>query len=115
MEFVLVIDTTTSMLPVPTLRLLLMSPNKYSVILGNLGNTCDRFLPTGYKQQPPKAEMIKLAGSIDGIAGLELVGGWDVTPENSSDLHKLMQDESLACVSIIPDLFSRSEIGRAHV
>ena len=84
-----------------------MPQHRYSVILGNLGNTCDRFLPTGYKEQTPKSEMIRLAGSIDGIKGLELVGGWDVTPENADELHRMMQDEDLACVSIIPDLFSR--------
>lgn len=89
-----------------------MPQNQYSVILGNLGNTCDRFLPTGYKQQPSKAEMIRRAASIDGIRGLELVGGWDVTPSNATELQAMMTDQQLACVSIIPDLFSRSVWGR---
>lgn len=84
-----------------------MTPNKYSVILGNLGNTCDRFLPTGYKQVRPKAEMIALAASIPGIDGLELVGGWDVTPQNTSEIQATMEEHKLVCVSIIPDLFSR--------
>ncbi|AHF90968.1 xylose isomerase [Opitutaceae bacterium TAV5] len=88
-----------------------MKSNKYSVILGNLGNTCDRFLPTGYKSQPTKAEMIRQAASIEGLGGLELVGGWDVTPENAREMHSLMSDHGLACVSIIPDFFSRSVWG----
>ena len=46
----------------------------YSVILGNLGNTCDRFLPTGYKEQPTKAEQWRQAASIRGVTGIELVG-----------------------------------------
>ncbi len=89
-----------------------MPANKYSVILGNLGNTCDRFLASGYKQQLPKADMIKLAASIPGIQGLELVGGWDVTTANSAEIISLMQDSGLACVSIIPDLFSRQLWGQ---
>jgi xylose isomerase len=89
-----------------------MPANKYSVILGNLGNTCDRFLSTGYKQQLPKADMIKLAASIPGIQGLELVGGWDVTTQNYAEIKSLMQASGLACVSIIPDLFSRQIWGQ---
>ena len=27
-----------------------MKTRKYSIILGNLGNTCDRFLSSGYKE-----------------------------------------------------------------
>ena len=30
---------------------------KFAVILGNLGNTNDRFLSSGYKDQPSKEEM----------------------------------------------------------
>jgi xylose isomerase len=39
-------------------------PNRYSVILGNLGNTCDRFLPTGYKDSLPKQVMVQQADNI---------------------------------------------------
>lgn len=86
--------------------------NKYSVILGNLGNTCDRFLASGYKDPVEKAEMIRQASAIPGIQGLELVGGWDVTPENAAEIGRRMEDHGLACVSIIPDLFSRKVWGR---
>ncbi|MGE9292480.1 MAG: sugar phosphate isomerase/epimerase family protein [Puniceicoccales bacterium] len=85
-----------------------MKKNRYSVILGNLGNTCDRFLPTGYKSQPQKADMIRQAASIDGLEGIELVGGWDVTTDNASEIHASICEHKLQCVSIIPDLFSRS-------
>lgn len=85
--------------------------NKYAVILGNLGNTCDRFLSTGYKDSLPKSEMIKLAASIEGIEGLELVGGWDVVPANAPEIGRCMKDHGLECVSIIPDLFSQKQWG----
>jgi len=41
--------------------------SKYSIILGNLGNTCDRFLSSRYKNQPPKEEMIRQAAAIEGV------------------------------------------------
>ena len=65
--------------------------NKYSVILGNLGNTCDRFLPTGYKDVPSKQQMIRQAASIPGIEGLELVGSWDITEKNVAESAFLLQ------------------------
>jgi len=86
--------------------------NKYSVILGNLGNTCDRFLSTGYKDQLPKEEMVKQAAAIHGIKGVELVGTWDVTPANVDEVGSLLAKYKLECVSIIPDHFSQKRWGR---
>ncbi len=85
---------------------------KYSVILGNLGNTCDRFLSSGYKDQPPKAEMIRQAAEIPGVKGVELVGTWDVTRENVDEVGGLLSKHGLQCVSIIPDHFSQKRWGR---
>lgn len=85
--------------------------NSYSVILGNLGNTCDRFLPTGYKDVRPKAEMIDQAAAIPGITGIELVGSWDITEDNLPDMRAKLSDTGLSCVSIIPDLFSQKRWG----
>ena len=41
---------------------------KYSVILGNLGNTCDRFC-SGYKDNPSTMEMLKRAAAIPHVQG----------------------------------------------
>jgi xylose isomerase len=82
------------------------------VILGNLGNTCDRFLSTGYKDQPPKEEMIRQAAAIPGVTGVELVGTWDITRENVDQMGSLLTKHGLACASIIPDHFSQKRWGR---
>jgi xylose isomerase len=86
--------------------------SKYSIILGNLGNTCDRFLSTGYKTQPPKAEMLRQAAAIPGVRGVELVGTWDVTRQNVEEMGDLLSKHGLACVSIIPDHFSQARWGK---
>ncbi|OPY85896.1 MAG: Xylose isomerase [Smithella sp. PtaU1.Bin162] len=78
---------------------------KYSAILGNLGNTCDRFCGS-YKDNLSSLEMLKQAGKIDGISGIELVGTWDIRPDNVSEMQKALDDLGFACVSIIPDLFA---------
>lgn len=78
---------------------------KYSVILGNLGNTCDRFC-NGYKENPTSKEMLKNAVKIPHVTGIELVGTWDVTPQNALEMKKAFDDNQIQCVSIIPDLFA---------
>lgn len=88
-----------------------MPSNRYSVILGNLGNTCDRFLPTGYKSPVTTDDKLALAASISDIRGVELVGGWDVTTANADQIKRSLDQHGLACVSIIPDLFSRNVWG----
>ena len=85
--------------------------NRYSVILGNLGNTCDRFLSSGYKEALPKNEMVRQAAAIPGIEGIELVGSWDIREDNVAEVAGLLQEHRLTCVSIIPDLFSQKRWG----
>lgn len=83
---------------------------RYSVILGNLGNTRDRFCDA-YKVQPPKAEMVRQAASIAGVEGIELVGGWDITVANVREIRGLLGDHGLRCSSIIPDHFTKASWG----
>ena len=78
---------------------------KYSAILGNLGNTCDRFCRS-YKENPSSLEMLRQAGKIDGISGIELVGTWDICPDNVSEMKTAIDALGFKCVSIIPDLFA---------
>ena len=79
---------------------------KYSIILGNLGNTCDRFC-RGYKQNASPLEMLEQAGRVNGISGIELVGTWDIRPDNVQEMKSALDKLGLECVSIIPDLFSQ--------
>ena len=85
---------------------------KYSVILGNLGNTCDRFLSSGYKDVETKESLIRQASEIDGVKGIELVGTWDVTMDNALEVKQMLDHYGLECVSIIPDHFSQKKWGR---
>ena len=80
--------------------------NKYSMILGNLGNTCDRFCK-GYKSNPSSEEMLEMAvKKIPLIEGIELVGTCDIRPDNVKDMKKRLNDYGVACSSVIPDTFT---------
>jgi len=89
-----------------------MINKKYSIILGNLGNTCDRFLSSGYKEQPVKEEMFKMAASIPHASGMELVGSWDITKDNCGRVKDLLSKTGMKCASIIPDHFSQRIWGK---
>ncbi len=85
--------------------------SRYSVILGNLGNTRDRFC-AGYKDNPPTLEMLRRAFQIPHVSGIELVGTWDISRNNVKEMSRALQQQDWKCVSIIPDLFTRPEFGR---
>lgn len=85
--------------------------SRYSVILGNLGNTRDRFLASGYKDVPPTRELLRQAAEIEGVTGIELVGTWDVTVDTVDEVGSLLEENGLECVSIIPDHFSQKQWG----
>jgi len=89
--------------------------NRYAIILGNLGNTSDRFCKS-YKNNPSSEEMLELAiRKMPDIQGVELVGTWDIRPDNVKDMKKRLQDHGVACASIIPDTFSRAEFGKGSI
>ena len=71
--------------------------NKYSIILGNLGNTCDRFCKS-YKTNPSSERMLELAAeNMPYIGGVELVGTWDIRPDNAKEMKKRLDGYGLAC------------------
>ncbi|RNC66785.1 sugar phosphate isomerase/epimerase [Proteiniphilum sp. X52] len=87
---------------------------KYSVILGNLGNTSDRFCK-GYKENPSTEEMLAQAAKIPHVEGIELVGTWDIRPDNVKDMKKRLEDYGKTCVSIIPDVFTVKEYAKGTI
>jgi len=85
-----------------------MSGKRYGVILGNLGNTCERFCSGGYKEKVDTMTMLKQAASIEGVSGVELIGTWDLRPDNVGEMSSALNDLGLTCIAVIPDLFSQA-------
>jgi xylose isomerase len=89
--------------------------NKYAMILGNLGNTCDRFCK-GYKDNPTSDAMLAIAREkIPFIEGIELVGTWDIRPDNAKDMKKKLENYDFKCASIIPDTFTDPEFAKGSI
>lgn len=84
---------------------------RYSVILGNLGNTRDRFCGA-YKTSHSTFDMLRQAAAVPHVEGIELVGTWDVDTDSAADMKRLLGDVGKECVSIIPDLFTQPKYAR---
>lgn len=89
--------------------------NKYSIILGNLGNTCDRFCKS-YKSNPSSEEMLDLAvKKIPFIEGVELVGTWDIHKGNLNEMKTRFNNYGISCSSIIPDTFTDNAYAKGSI
>lgn len=84
----------------------------YSVILTNVGSACDRFLPKGYDRAYSTEELFERLSGIEGVKGVELIGGASVTKENVSEIKKLLEKYKYEVVSIIPDHFGKAMWGK---
>lgn len=89
-----------------------MGHRRYAFILGNLGNTRDRFVSGGYKEQPSVEEQWRQAGGMEAVTGVELVGTWDIDEKSWKAVKATLARHRLQCASVIPDTFSQKVWGK---
>jgi xylose isomerase len=49
------------------------------------------------------------------IEGIELVGTWDIQPDNAREMKRKLDDNGFACASIIPDTFTDPEFAKGSI
>lgn len=86
--------------------------SNYSVILSNMGLCSDRFMTVGYGKKYSVSELFERLNKIDGVSGVELIGGSNITKENLSEIKEFVDKYSLKVVSLIPDHFGRRIWGK---
>ena len=68
------------------------------------GNCADRFVLSGYSSvNRSVSEMIKLAGKVKDLSGIELVGTWHINNENIQQIKKIIQNTGLKVSMVVPD------------
>lgn len=85
---------------------------KYSVILSNVGSCCDRYMPDGYDRKYSNEEMFQRLSNIEGITGVELIGGSNINKGNISEIKEYLQKYKFEVVAIIPDHFGKMKWGK---
>jgi len=89
-----------------------MGNSKLSVILGNVGACCDRYMSGGYQPQPTVEQLFEKVASIEGVTGVELVSNWHINKGNHEQVRGLLKSHKLELVSIIPDHFGTPKWGK---
>jgi len=76
------------------------------------GSTADRYVLSGYKPQVSLSDMIKTAGKVDGLRGIELVGTWHITEENAEQILGELKAAGLELTMLTPDLWASGKWGK---
>jgi Sugar phosphate isomerases/epimerases len=85
---------------------------KFSVILGNVGSCCDRYLSTGYSDPFTIDEMFDRVATVGLVKGVELVANWHINSSNVDQIKNNILRTGLKLVSIIPDHFGQKKWGK---
>jgi xylose isomerase len=85
---------------------------KYSVVLGNVGSCCDRYMMGGYSAPFTIEQLFDRVAEIEHVQGVELVGNWHIRAENAQQIKNNLDRTGLKLVSIIPDHFGQMKWGK---
>jgi len=80
---------------------------KFSSGLHVFGNTLDRFMGSGYKENRTLEELFESASKVKELSGVELIGGWHINEENVDKIKELKNKYNLEIVFIGPDLWTQ--------
>jgi len=89
-----------------------MDKPKFAVIVASVGSCSDRFMPAGYGSPYRADELLDRVAGIDGLAGVELCYGANVTEENTTVVGRQLKSLGLKVVSIIPSIVGTEQWGR---
>jgi len=83
-----------------------MSECKIAAGLWCLGQTCDRFCPTGYSEAVSVGEMVRRAGRVEGIDGVELHWDGDFQGVSFDEMRDMLKEQDLVCANMNVSTFS---------
>jgi len=89
---------------------------KFGSCLPPFNSCADRFVRSGYSHTEKDIfGMIKEAGKVDDLSGIELVGTWHITDKNISAVKRAVEDAGLQVCMITPDLWATAKWGKGSV
>ena len=90
----------------------MLAGHPFGACLSVFGNCADRYCLSGYgRGGSTPEEMLALAGKVEGLDGLELVGNWHVNEDNVRDVGKSFKDRGLTVCMLVPDLWTQAKWG----
>ena len=89
-----------------------MSKSKFAVIAGTVGSCSDRFVTSGYGSPYQRSEFLDNLAKIEGLGGVELCYGGDITEETVKAVGAKLKGYGLKVASIGPDVFGNPKWGK---
>jgi xylose isomerase len=89
-----------------------MSNSKFAVIVGTVGSCSDRFVTGGYGSPYQRHEYLDNLAKVEGLGGVELCYGGDVTEETVKAVDAKLKRYGLKVASIGPDVFGQAKWGK---
>ena len=89
-----------------------MSKSKFAVIAATVGSCSDRFVTSGYGSPYQRDEFLDNLARIDGLGGVELCYGSDVTEDTLKVVDTKLKGYGLKVASIGPDVFGNPKWGK---
>ena len=91
----------------------MLGVHKLGACLPAFASCADRYCLCGYgRGGKTMEEMLDMAGQVEGLDGLELVGNWHINDANVKKVTSLFKDRGLAIPMIVPDLWTQEKWGR---
>jgi sugar phosphate isomerase/epimerase len=84
---------------------------KFSAVAVVFGATADRYVLQGYTPQRSLEEMLDDAAKVEGLRGIELVGGWHVNDANQEQVVKAIASRGFEISMLIPELWADGKWG----
>ncbi|MEW5816682.1 MAG: TIM barrel protein, partial [Spirochaetota bacterium] len=84
---------------------------KFAAVAVVFGSTADRYVLKGYTPKRSFEEMLNDAAKVEGLEGIELVGGWHLNDRNQEKVVKSILDRGLEVAMLIPEIWASEEWG----
>lgn len=88
-----------------------MKSLKFGACLPTFGNASDRYC-SSYKENKTIPEMFKIASTVNGLKGIELVGNWHLNENNFGEIKGYLNDYGLEVCMMVPDLWTQAKWGK---
>ena len=84
---------------------------KYSAVAVVFANCADRYVLQGYTESRTFDQMLADAQQVEGLTGIEVIGGWHINDQNQHAVVKQIHDAGFQLACVIPEIWANPKWG----
>ncbi len=89
-----------------------MDKIRFSANINTFNAGADRYVLSGYGERFSTEDLIRMATTVPGLTGVELVGMWHVNDDNVEQIRKWVRDAGLEVTCVTPDIWASARWGK---